>query len=76
MVDSLPFWSPAEIVVGTRCPKVTLAEVANYQSEGAKFGLYAAVPSQFNKTDGFHFTQIATNVAFGAGPKYLGANYL
>ena len=37
----------------------------DYQSEGAKYGLYAVVPSQFYKTDRFHFTQIATNMVLG-----------
>ena len=36
-----------------------------YQGEGAKYGLYAVVPSQFYKTDRFHFTQIATNMVLG-----------
>ena len=37
----------------------------DYQGEGAKYGLYAVVPSQFYKTDRFHFTQIATNMVLG-----------
>ena len=37
----------------------------DYQGEGASYGLYAVVPSQFYKTDRFHFTQIATNMVLG-----------
>ena len=48
----------------------------DYQSEGAKYGLYAVVPSQFYKNGQISFHANCNQHGFGAQPRHLSAGYL